>query len=261
VAPHSLDELLDFALAIAREAGEVALGYFQKRIAIETKADQSPVTVADRESERLLRRRIEERFPDHGICGEEFGAVREASPYRWMLDPVDGTESFIRGVPFWGVMAGLELEGEPVLGVIHFPALRETLWGWRGGGAWCQRSDRTVRAQVSEVARLEQAALLMTDVRGFRPAGLEPALERLRARTKMERTWGDCYGHALVATGRAEIMLDPILSEWDACSLLPILEEAGGHFTDWRGRRTSCGGNGLSTNALLFEQVMEIVRG
>jgi len=253
--------LLDFALAIARESGEVALGYFQKKIAIETKADESPVTVADRETERLLRRRIEERFADHGICGEEFGVVREASPCRWMLDPIDGTESFIRGVPLWGVMVGLEHEGQPLLGVVHFPALRESLWGFRGGGAWWQRGDQTVRAQVSDVARLERATLLMTDVRGFLGVGLESALERLRGRTRMERTWGDCYGHALVATGRAEIMLDPILSEWDACSLLPILEEAGGHFTDWRGQRTIRGGNGISTNDLLFEQVMKIVRG
>jgi len=255
VSPLSLDELLDLALSAAREAGEVTLRYFQKNPAVETKADLSPVTIADRESERVLRQRIEQRFPGHGILGEEFGAVRETSGYRWMLDPIDGTLSFIHGVPLYGVMVGLEHAGEPSLGVVHLPALGETVWARRGGGAWWNGR----RARVSDVARLGEAALLTTDVTWFAAAGLDAAYQRLCASTKLQRTWGDCYGHMLVATGRAEIMLDPILDQWDACALLPILEEAGGRFTDWRGSRTIRGGNAISTNGALHDAVMRLV--
>ncbi|MGH7410032.1 MAG: histidinol-phosphatase [Candidatus Methylomirabilis sp.] len=252
----TLDELLELALAAARGAGEVALRYFTRDVQVEVKSDQTPVTVADREAERLLRAKIEERFPGHGIVGEEFGVVREKAPYRWILDPIDGTQSFIRGVPLWGVMIGVEQDGESVLGVVHFPALRETVWARAGGGAWWNGK----RACVSRVARLEEATLLTTDLRLFEDQRLRAAFDRLRTRVKFERTWGDCYGHALVATGRADIMLDPIMSEWDACALLPILEEAGGRFSDWRGIRTIRGGNAISTNRLLFEPVISVLR-
>ena len=253
--PPSLDELLELALCAAREAGEITLRYFQKNPAVEIKADRSPVTIADRESEHLLRQRIEERFPDHGIVGEEFGATREHSPYRWLLDPIDGTVSFIHGVPLYGVMVGLEHEGEPSLGVVHFPALGETLWARRGGGAWWNGK----RVRVSDVARLEDATLLLTDAKGFAAVGLDAAFQRLRAATELERTWGDCYGHAMVATGRAEIMLDAMLNEWDACPLVPILEEAGGRFTDWTGARTVRVKNGIASNGLLHNAVLRLV--
>ena len=256
MATPTLDELLELALEASREAGEVALRYFERDVLVEWKSDQTPVTVADREGERLLRTKIEERFPGHGIVGEEFGVVREHAPYRWILDPIDGTQSFIRGVPLWGVMIGVEQDGEPVLGVVHFPALKETVWARAGGGAWWNGK----RARVSSVARLDDATLLTTDTRLFEDAGLRAAFDRLRARVKFERTWGDCYGHALVATGRADIMLDPIMSEWDACALLPILEEAGGRFSDWSGVRTVRGGNAISTNGLLFEPVISVLR-
>ena len=257
MSPASLDELLDLALSAARAAGEVTLRYFQKNLAVEVKADLSPVTIADRESERTLRQRIEQGFPDHGIIGEEFGAARESAAYRWMLDPIDGTASFIRGVPLYGVMVGLEYAGEPQLGVVHFPALGETAWARKGGGAWWNGRLAT----VSGVARLEDATLVTTDVRGFATGHLDAAYERLRSAIGLERTWGDCYGHMLVATGRAEIMLDPILDAWDACALLPILEEAGGRFTDWNGSRTIHGRSGISTNALLHEAVVQLVAG
>lgn len=252
----NLDELLELALEAAREAGEVALRYFERDVLVEWKSDQTPVTVADREGEKLLRGRIEKRFPDHGIVGEEFGVVRAHAPTRWILDPIDGTQSFIRGVPLWGVMVGVERDGESVLGVVHFPALKETVWARVGGGAWWNGK----RARVSSVGRLEDATLLTTDTRLFGEAGLRTAFDRLRVRVKFERTWGDCYGHALVATGRADIMLDPIMSEWDACALLPILEEAGGRFSDWSGVRTVRGGNAISTNGLLFDAVINVIR-
>jgi len=256
-ATPTLDELLDLALAAASESGEVALRYFTRDVQVEVKSDQTPVTVADREGEKLLRAKIEERFPGHGIVGEEFGVVREHATYRWILDPIDGTQSFIHGVPLWGVMVGVEKNQEPVLGVVHFPALKETVWARVGGGTWWNGK----RASVSRVARLEEAALLTTDLRLFQDQKLRAAFDRLRARVKFDRTWGDCYGHALVATGRADIMLDPIMKEWDTCALLPILEEAGGRFSDWRGTRTVRGGNAISTNGLLFDAMISVVRG
>ncbi len=252
-----LDKLLAFAVDAAQEAGGVTLKYFRQHLEIEEKADHSPVTVADRETEKLLRRRIEEKYPGHGITGEEFGAERPGAGLRWLLDPIDGTQSFIRGVPLYGVMLGLEQDGQPVLGVVHFPALGETIAARRGGGAKCNGKP----ARVSQKSSLAEATLLLTDARGFTAAGRQEAFERVRAVAKFERSWGDCYGHALVATGRAEVMLDPGLSEWDACALLPILEEAGGRFTDWSGQRTICGGCGISTNGALHGEVMRLLRG
>jgi histidinol phosphatase-like enzyme (inositol monophosphatase family) len=173
-----------------------------------------------------------------------------------VLDPLDGTRSFIHGVPMYGVMMGLEYQGEPVLGVVHLPALHETVYAARGDG--CYWNGR--RAQVSAVSTLSEAVVLATSVRSLYEEGRGPAFERLQEQTSLQRTWGDCYGHILVATGRAEIMLDPILQIWDCAALRPILEEAGGTFTDWQGTPTHTGGNGLSTNGQLFEAVMEIIR-
>lgn len=259
-------EFAEFAEAAARAAGEITLRYFQKLPGVEYKADRSPVTVADRESERLLRARIEERYPTHGILGEEFGLARPAAELRWLLDPIDGTASYIRGVPLYGVMMALvergaeaPTEDDPAVGVVHFPALGETLVAWRGGGCWWSRGLGWVQACVSDVAQMEEATLLLTDPAGLREGAKHAGYERLRRRVKMERGWGDCYGHALVATGRAEIMLDPELHEWDAAPLIPILEEAGGGFTDWRGRRTISGGDGLAANGALYEEVLREV--
>jgi len=269
-----LEEFAEFATGLAQAAGEITMHYFQKLPAVEYKADRSPVTVADRESESLLRQRIEKRYPAHGILGEEFGMTQPEAELRWLLDPIDGTESFIRGVPLYGVMLGLVMMtrggadtgnhrvrpyegGDPLVGVVHFPALRETVVAWRGGGCWWNR----VRAHVSGVARLEEATLLTTDRLGLSAAGKRAAYEELRRRVRTERGWGDCYGHVLVATGRAEIMLDPVLHEWDAAPLIPILEEAGGRFTDWKGRRTISGGDGFATNGALYEEVLGVVAG
>jgi histidinol phosphatase-like enzyme (inositol monophosphatase family) len=281
--PRNYTEYAEFAEAAARAAGEVTLRYFHQRkigtglgsdpesqkprdrdpsysvegpsYRVEYKADGSPVTVADRESEKLLRARIEERFPEHGILGEEFGLARPEALMRWLVDPIDGTQSFIRGVPLYGVMLGLVEGGDPVAGVVHFPALGETVTAWRGGGCWWNGT----RARVSDVARLEDAVLLATDPIGLRGAEKQKGYEELKRRVRMERGWGDCYGHALVATGRAEIMLDPVLQEWDAAPLMPILEEAGGRFTDWRGRRTISGGDGFATNGALYEDVLGLI--
>jgi histidinol phosphatase-like enzyme (inositol monophosphatase family) len=255
MTPVHLDEMLDFAIGAARDAGRITLEYFQTDLTIKTKADCSPVTMADLRAEERLRQLIASKYPDHDITGEEYGETTTSSQYRWILDPIDGTQSFVRGVALYGVLVGLEHNGEPVLGVADFPALGETVYAARGMG--CYSNARRVR--VSEVSDLAQALLLMTDVPALYQHGRAQAYERLSRKVRLERTWGDCYGHILVATGRAEVMLDPVMNVWDCAPLLPIVQEAGGSFTDWNGVPTIRGGNALSTNKLLFDQVWQII--
>ncbi|HET7322631.1 MAG TPA: inositol monophosphatase family protein, partial [Longimicrobiaceae bacterium] len=227
-AQRSWQAELDLAVAAARAAGELTLRWFQKGPAVELKADASPVTEADRAAEQRLRERIRARYPDDGILGEEGGEEPGRSGRRWVLDPIDGTRSFIHGVPLYGVMVALEAGGEPVLGVLHFPALGDTVAAARGLG--CRWNGRPAR--VSATARLADALVLTS---GDLPATRVPGLQRLSESAGSFRTWGDCYGYALVATGRAEAMLDPELKVWDAAAVRPVIEEAGGVFTDWSG--------------------------
>ena len=253
---EGLQRLLDFAVGAAQEAGTIVMDYFQTALSPERKPDHTFVTVADRKAEERLRALIRQAYPDHGILGEEFGEQQSSSGWTWIIDPLDGTASFLHGVPLFGVLLGLEVDGEVVLGVANFPALGELVSAGRGMG--CFWNGR--RAAVSAVDDLKEALLLYTDGASFEPHGREAAFRHLIAATRMHRSWGDCYGHILVATGRAEVMLDPVMNIWDCAALLPILQEAGGTFTDWEGRPTIRGGNAISTNDRLFDQVMQVVR-
>jgi histidinol-phosphatase len=250
-------DLLDFAVEVAWRAGRVTLAGYQTGIVAEAKADDSPVTRADRDAERLARSLIEARFPHDGIIGEEEGEVRPGADRRWILDPIDGTRSYIRGVPFYGVLLALEEEGEAVLGVIHFPALAETVYAARGLGCWWNGR----RALVSDTYRLDQAFVLTTDAENVYRADRGTGWDALRARVARWRTWGDCYGYALVATGRADAMLDPMMSIWDAAALAPIIEEAGGVFTDWDGQPGHTGGSAIATNTALARDIRAILTG
>lgn len=240
----------EFALDLAVAAGRITLGYFQSGLDVDLKADGSPVTRADREAEQYLRRRLAERFPADGVVGEEYGVERPDAPRRWILDPIDGTKSFARGVPLYGVMLALEVEGVAEVGVIHFPALNETVWATRGDACWWNGR----RARVSTVDSLARAVVLSSDMFGMEKAGHGDAFRRVARRCAYARTWGDCYGHALVATGRAEAIFDPKLALWDAAPLLPIIEMAGGSFTTLDGRATHQGGDGVATNAALADE-------
>jgi histidinol-phosphatase len=255
-SPPSSATLLEVATLLAGSAGEVTLRHFGARMSSEAKSDGSPVTAADREAEELLRREIRRRFPDHGILGEEFGEEEGSAPVRWILDPIDGTRSFMRGVPLYAVLIGIEVEGEAAVGVAHFPALRETVAAARGRG--CFWNGRPCR--VSDTEALEAAVALTTDPETIREGPPAAGWRKLAARVDYTRTWGDAYGHALVATGRADIMVDPVLAAWDAAPLLPLVTEAGGRFTDLRGGATIHGGSGVSTNGRLHERVLELLR-
>jgi histidinol-phosphatase len=248
---------MEFAADAARGAGEVVMRFFQKSPAVESKADRTPVTEADRAAERFLRERIRAAFPRDGLLGEEFGEVPGESGRRWLIDPIDGTKSFIQGVPLFGVVLGVEGPDGPEAGAVYLPALDELVCAARGEGAWWNGA----RARVSAVDRLDQACVIYTTLRTFDQAGPEAAAggRRLFAACRLQRGWGDCYGHMLVATGRAEVMLDPVLNPWDSSPFPAILEEAGGTFTDWGGRRTIHGGSGISTNGRLFPEVQAIL--
>jgi histidinol-phosphatase len=253
----SVELLLDAALRFAQGAGEITLQHFGGRVLDEAKGDGSPVTLADRAAERALRGWIEEAFPGHGVLGEEFGETPGHLPFRWILDPIDGTRSFMRGVPLYGVLIGIEQDGVPVVGVAHFPALDETVSA--GVGLGCYWNG--VRAAVNAVSTLEQAVVLTSDPRMTEESALCPGWPSLVRAVDYSRSWGDAYGHALVATGRAEIMIDPILSPWDAAPLSTILGEAGGRFTDLAGQPGIHGGSGISSNGVLHDTVLRRLRG
>ena len=249
-------ELLQFAVELGLEAGNITLQYFRKKPETSTKSDGSYVTIADRQAESYLRKKIAERFPDDGIVGEEEGESAGRSGRRWILDPIDGTFAFVHGVPFYGVLIALEIDNELSIGVVNIPALGELVSAAKGMGCFLNGEP----ARVSATRELKDALLLSTDFAACERYGFGPAAERLQARAKTSRTWGDCYGYVLVATGRADVMLDPVMNLWDCAPLLPIMEEAGGTFTDWRGERTASGGNSIATNGLLFDEVMGAIR-
>jgi len=251
-----LRDLLEFAVELGKGAGEITLRYFRKQPETTTKADGSYVTIADREAEKYLRRQIAERFPDDGFLGEEEGESPGRSGRRWIVDPIDGTFAFVHGVPFYGVLIALEIDGKLCAGVVNIPALDEIVSAAKGLGCFLNGEP----ARVSTTSELKDALLLATSFSTCARYGFGHAAELLQARARASRTWGDCYGYVLVATGRADVMLDPVMNLWDCAPLLPIMEEAGGTFTDWRGVKTASGGNAIATNGLLFDEVMGVIR-
>ncbi len=258
-----LKSRLSLALEIAAEAGRLTLEHFCRAdLVVDHKSDDSPVTVADREAEAHLRLRIAAAFPGDGVLGEEMGESAGESGWRWILDPIDGTKSFIHGVPLYGTLIGVEVEGRSMIGVIHLPALEETVYAMRGGGAWWARPGAAERrARVSSCARLADGLFTTTSAATFERERRRAVYDALQARARLTRSWGDCYGYALVATGRAEVMIDPRMAVWDAAAMLPILEEAGGTFTDWNGVARVDGGEGIATNGLVLAEVLEITQG
>ncbi len=257
----TLSPRLALAVEIAREAGRHTLKYFrQAELQVDRKADKSPVTVADREAELLLRERIAAAYPEDAILGEEFPERAGTSGYRWILDPIDGTKSFIYGVPLYGTLVGIEQDGRSRAGVIYGPACDEMVFAESGGGAWHQIGDEGLRrARVSTRRTLAEGLFVTSEVANFGPRGSSDAYARLEQAAALSRTWGDCFGYLLVATGRAEVMVDPIMNVWDAAAVQPIIEEAGGRFTDWKGEATIHHGEGIATNGLVHAEVLGLL--
>lgn len=252
---------LEAAVAFARRAGDFTLTHFQRDdLAVETKSDASPVTVADRGAEQLLRAAIAATFPHDAILGEEFGEQSGTSGYRWILDPIDGTKSFISGVPLYGTLIGIERDGRSVVGVIHLPALAETAYAAVGGGAWYVKGSAAPRRAHVSKKTLSDGLFLTSEVKNFHKIDRADAYDRLQQAARITRSWGDAYGYLLVAVGRAEVMVDPMMHVWDCAALQPVIEEAGGTFTDWQGVPTIHSGNAVATNGVAFEEVLSFTR-
>lgn len=243
------NDFLENALEVAHLAGRITLGYFQRSLDVERKTDGSPVTRADREAEQAIREHLRRVYPDHGFLGEEFGAEASDSALTWVIDPIDGTKSFIHGVPLYSNLIAL-MDGPDVLvGVANFPALGETVYAVAGHG--CYWNGR--RARVSRVSELDQACLVLSGMEGFGPG----VLEALQRSTRLQRTWGDAYGYALVATGRADVMIDPVCSLWDVAPMRVLLAEAGGAITGWN--KAPAETDAVATNGRLQGQVLELL--
>lgn len=253
--PGSLDTRIAPAAELARLTGNVALRHYRSRLMVETKSDGSPVTVADRTAELAAREWVRRYFPDDGVLGEEFGEERPHAPRRWIIDPIDGTKTFVRGTPLWGSLVAL-CEGESVLaGAAYFPAIDELVAAAPDAGCWWNGS----RCRVSAQAHLDHATVLTTDERFRERPEFRHGWLRVADRAAISRTWGDCFGYLLVATGRADAMLDPVLSPWDAAALQPIIQEAGGEFTDWTGNKTAFGGSAVATNNALAISIRSLL--
>jgi histidinol phosphatase-like enzyme (inositol monophosphatase family) len=252
---------LQFAIAAGKAAGRLTLQYFQQdNFQVERKSDASPVTIADRSAEQLLRERIAAAFPKDGILGEELGTTAGTSGFTWILDPIDGTKSFISGVPFYGTMVAIEHEGRALAGLVYMPGLDEGVYASAGQGTWhFRRDNQPRRCRVSQKARLADGLFLTSQVDLFAKRGAAAAFEALQKAAYVTRTWGDCYGYLLVATGRAELMVDPLMNVWDAAAVQPIIEEAGGTFTDWQGNPTIHAGETVATNRLIRDEVLAIL--
>jgi histidinol-phosphatase len=264
----------EVAIDAARRAGQHALRYFDGPFTVERKDDESPVTVADRESEQLLRTVLHDAFPGDGFLGEEYGDAPGTSGYRWVLDPIDGTRNFVRGIPIWATLVGLEYKGEPIAGVAEVPAMAQRFRALRGDGAYRivgppgtrpstgfspLQAGGERRIKVSDRTDLADSLLFYSSLSWFVKAGCEAAFLELTRRTEMQRGFGDFYGYLLVAQGSGEVMMEHGVHAWDIAALLPIIEEAGGRMTAWDGTRTIHRPDSLASNGALHDQVLRIL--
>lgn len=251
-------------IEVARAAGQHTLKYFGSAdLHVDAKKDDSPVTIADREAEQLVRTQIGAAFASDTVQGEEFAETLGNSPYRWVVDPIDGTKSFVCGVPLYSTLLALELNGEPIAGVIFIPALGEIIVAANGLGCWHKKNESSdwMRAKVSGRKSLSESVFLSSQVDSFDERGTADLYKKLEQECWITRTWGDGYGYLLVATGRADIMIDPICNAWDVAAILPVVSEAGGKFTSWKGDSTVRGGDGVGTNGVVHSSVMQILGG
>jgi histidinol-phosphatase len=254
-----LDAWLAFAQAACDAADGLALSHFRRDLEIMTKPDRSFVTVADQSIERLIRERILAAYPDHGLVGEEYGSEAGAARCRWYIDPIDGTHNFIRGVPLFGTLLALEVDGELQLGVISAPALRERWYARRGGGAWAvgAAGNEARRAiHVSRISALADAQVLYGSAHDLETSPRAPGFRALLGEVWRDRGFGDFWGYALLAEGAAEAVVEVDLAAWDMAAPLVLVEEAGGRVTDFAGRRLIDSGSLLATNGLLHDTIL-----
>lgn len=251
----NFDTFIPFFKNLAERSAEVIRPYFfDSGLAVETKADASPVTRADHETEQILRLLIGQKYPEHGIIGEEYGNKNEQADFVWVLDPIDGTVSFSTGVPLFGTLVALLYQGEPVLGMINQPVVNLCCIG-NNESTWI--NDKKVRFR--RIDSLEQATLLTTDIKNIERHQSLDNFNRLIDRTKTFRTWGDCYGYLLLAGGWADIMIDPVMNPWDLLPVIPIIKGAGGIISDWNGHDARQGQSAVAAGKQLHAGVIEIL--
>ncbi len=249
---NRLDIWLAFARELALTSAAIIMHHYRTPYTVETKADDTPVTIADRQAESRMRQLIMDRFPDHGILGEEYGDYQPNATYQWVLDPIDGTKSFVAGTYLFGTLIALLREGRPIVGVIHHPVTRDMLVG-TGRAAWLNGQPTRVRP----CARIEDALLLTTSHWNVHAQHDGAAFDTLARQVKLYRTWGDCHGYFLVATGGADIMTDPIMAPWDLMALIPVIEGAGGRITDWHGGDPITGHGVVATAGPIHTAVLQ----
>lgn len=252
---------LSLALDLAQDASFMILDFVSSGFSVESKVDKTFVTNADKETEKMLRNELKDHFPDDGVIGEEWGADNEEAEWIWTIDPIDGTSSFVQGVPLYGVMLGLIHKGESVGGVVHFPALNETVYAAKGMGCHWRKSNTTsfVPAKVNSAVTLDKAIFSYSAPEYFEMAKNTNVLETLRKSCFKERMWGDCYGHILVATGRLDLMVDPHLHIWDLVPLKIILEESGGVHQGLDGSSSISMTSGVSASRTLAQELISIL--
>lgn len=256
-----------FALQLAAAASRETLKYFRtNQFQVERKSDRSPVTLADKQAEQIVRGMIQDQFSDDAILGEEFGTVAGNSGYEWIVDPIDGTKSFISGVPLYSTLVGMTYQGQPSIGVIAIPALCELviaakgLGAWYGARRWGLNTDTSIPLEqtwVSKQSQLSEGLLVTSQADNFQRRNAQSAFAQLESGAYVTRTWGDGYGYLLVATGRAEAMVDPIVNPWDVAAVAPVIQEAGGTFSSWSGDFDIRAGHCLGTNGLVHASVLE----
>lgn len=247
------EEFDTFTGKLCKETERIILEHFESpTLEVLSKSDDTPVTAADRQAETMIRDAIETLYPEHGIMGEEFGNSNQAADYQWVVDPIDGTKTFAAGSPLFGTMIALLKDGEPLFGTINYPVLHKRISG-DNQRAYCNTRPIAARQGIP----LADAILLTTDSQNVPKYQNGANFDELVAKTKFTRTWGDCFGYFLVATGKADIMVDPILNPWDIMALVPVLRGAGAVITDWYGSNPAKGDSCIATNPDLHEQVVQ----
>ncbi len=246
----------ELAIATAHKAAQLANRYFDGAFTVEWKSDSSPVTVADRETEQLLRQTLLAAFPNDGFLGEESGDTPGTSGFRWIIDPIDGTRSFVRGIPLWATLVGLEYKDEQIAGIVDAPALGQAYRALRGDGAF--RNNK--RIQVSDVTDLSQALVFYSSLSWFAQAGHQETFLELVRRTERTRGFGDFYGFVLVAQGSGELMVEHGVHSWDVAAIKPLIEEAGGRFSDWNGGTSIHRPDVIVSNGKLHDEALAILQ-
>ena len=250
-----LSQYSKFIVLLAERSSEIIKSYFlNPNLQIETKSDASPVTQADKEAEEVMRKLIRKNYPSHGIIGEEYGSEKESAEFVWTMDPIDGTKSFVSGVPLFGTMISLCYQGQPILGLIHQPILNMLCLGTNKS---TQVNGKRVR--MRKITQLSQASLLTSDVKNIETYQNKQNFDLLVKKTGLFRTWGDAYGYLMIAAGWADILIDAIISKWEICAVLPIINGAGGVVTSWGGGNALLDGSCVVAHKNIHTQVVRIL--